>query len=77
MWMTLMVSTMTNQADGTVTSWPVHVIPIYDIKEHICTEDCWCSPTFLIIPRYGTEAVFMHHSADGREDFIEGRRQFS
>lgn len=50
----------------------LHVMPINDLKEHISSPECWCNPT--VDDEYvGT--LFIHHSADGREEFEEGRRQ--
>jgi hypothetical protein len=49
----------------------IHVIPLNDIREHWALPECWCKPT-LDDEYAGT--VYVHHSADGREDFEEGYR---
>lgn len=50
-----------------------HVIPLNDLREHELDKKCWCRPTEdLEYPE-----LYMHHSADGREAFEEGRRQTS
>lgn len=59
--------------DCTVTSWPVHVVPLYDTREHEVDMHCWCNPT-LDIDEDGSTDVFVHHSADGREAFEHGQR---
>jgi len=46
--------------DCTVTSWPVHVVPLYDTREHEIDMHCWCHPTL--------------DSDDGREAYEHGRR---
>lgn len=57
--------------DGTVTSWPVHVVPLFDLREHEIDMHCWCNPT---LDSDDGEAVFVHHSADGREAYEQGIR---
>lgn len=48
-----------------------HVIPEFDLFEHISTIECWCKPT-------NDRGVFIHHSKDCREilepDYQGGRR---
>jgi len=51
--------------DCTVTSWPVHVVPLYDTREHEIDMHCWCHPT--LDSDDGT-------TADGREAYEHGRR---
>ena len=41
-----------------------HVIPLNDLKEHECSEDCWCGPT---LDDESDGLVYVHHSLDGRE----------
>jgi hypothetical protein len=48
----------------------LHVIPLDDTRDHIPFPECWCCPT----PDDEYPEVLLHHSADGREDFEEGRR---
>lgn len=47
-----------------------HVIPLNDIREHDADIDCWCRPQ----QDDDTSTLYVHNSADGREDFEEGRR---
>jgi len=49
----------------------VHVIPLYDLKEHIPYPECWCHPT---ADDEEYPEILMHHAADGREDFEDGKR---
>jgi len=48
-----------------------HCVPCNDLKDHVIDDEgsCWCKPEFDT----GYE-VFIHNSADGREDYEEGRR---
>lgn len=48
----------------------VHVMPVEDLREHVCGDDCWCSPT-------DDEGVIIHNSMDGREFFERGERLMS
>lgn len=48
----------------------LHIIPLYDLREHTPYMSCWCHPS----PDDEEPRVMFHHSADGREDFEEGRR---
>lgn len=49
-----------------------HVVPSDDIKEHILKgKNCWCRPEM------NEDGVFIHNSADGREDFETGKRRLS
>lgn len=47
----------------------LHVLPVGDLIEHACTDDCLCGPTAGPVQRddgsYGWLVV--HHSLDGRE----------
>lgn len=45
----------------------IHVMPVNDLREHLCSKDCWCSPT-------EDEGVYVHHSLDGRELVEIGER---
>jgi hypothetical protein len=49
---------------------PYHVIPINDLREHECSEGCWCKP-------YDDEGVWVHNSMDGREIYETGERKMS
>lgn len=59
---------------GERTSWPMHIVPLGDLREHIAEEACWCHPTLDDGWEYGQEKIFVHHSMDGREQFEEGKR---
>lgn len=56
------------------TSWPMHIVPINDLREHEVDMHCWCHPTLDEGWEYGQEKVFVHHSMDGREAFENGER---
>lgn len=57
------------------TSWPVHIVPMNDIKDHVAEMECWCCPTLDDGDEWGYEKIFIHHSADGREAFETGARK--
>jgi hypothetical protein len=47
-------------------TWQVkrrHVVPLYDLREHEISADCWCRPR----KDDEDDGVFIHHSADRRE----------
>lgn len=48
----------------------LHVVPVNDTREHEALLECWCCPQ----QDDENEDVYIHRSADGREDFEEGRR---
>ena len=37
-----------------------NVIPLDDIKEHVPSNQCWCSPDY-------EDGIYIHHSMDNRE----------
>lgn len=45
-----------------------HVVPLKDLKEHKTSEHCWCEPEKV-------DGVWVHNSADGREEYEDGRRK--
>lgn len=45
----------------------LHVIPADDTKLHDGSTDCWCSP-------HDDEGVWVHNSADGREQYERKHR---
>ena len=47
---------------------PYHVCPLGDLKEHEISTKCWCEPELI-------EGVWVHNSADGREDYENGDRK--
>lgn len=61
---------LTRCDDGAECSENLHIIPLYDLKEHVADMSCWCHPS----PDDDEPMVKIHHSADGREAFEEGRR---
>lgn len=53
------------------TATGIHMIPVADIRQHTFSNNpcCWCNP------EYDAENdLYIHKSADGREDYEEGRR---
>jgi hypothetical protein len=48
---------------------PYHVIPLGDLIEHECSEDCPCGPEPQPVERDDGSMgwVLSHHSLDGRE----------
>lgn len=59
------------QPDRTLTSWPDHVVPIDDMREHILSIECWCRPRFLWEKEDGCMPFecIVHNSLDGRERY--------
>lgn len=49
-----------------------HVIPLYDMRRHQLTANCWCEPELDF-----EYMIAVHHSADGREKFETGERKVS
>ena len=47
-----------------------HVMPVDDIHDHDTAPDCWCNPDACEeVPCIeGTAQLFLHNSADRRED---------
>lgn len=47
----------------------VHVVPTYDLIDHIENEDCPCGPTAQPVEDENGSVswVMIHHSLDGRE----------
>lgn len=43
----------------------VHVVPLNDLREHLCAIDCWCKPT----ASEDEPRVIVHHAMDKREEF--------
>ena len=44
-----------------------HVVPLGDTREHVVKPECWCRPT-------EQGGVWIHRSADRREEYEEGRK---
>lgn len=63
-----------------LAGWPTdniwHIEPVNDLKPHDCSvnSQCWCDPAVEID---GDCVLVIHVSADGREDFENGRRKRS
>ena len=53
-----------------------HVIPEGDLREHTASSDCWCVPE-LDYDSDSCVSVWLHRSADGREAFESGEREYS
>jgi hypothetical protein len=49
-----------------------HVVPVDDIRQHICDKDqhCWCNPVYD-----AEHDIYVHNSADGREAYEDGLRK--
>jgi len=45
----------------------IHVIPVDDLKEHVCSANCQCKPRIEV---EGANLIYIHNSWDGRE-YIE------
>lgn len=58
-------------SDNEGAGYLFHCVPVADIREHVLDDDgtCWCEPDFD-----EDYEMFIHNSADGREDYEEGRR---
>lgn len=61
------------EKDGSPTTWPIHVVPLGDFREHTVNEPCWCNPTLDTGEEWGHDIVFVHHSMDKREEYEQGR----
>lgn len=48
----------------------VHVVPIGDTREHVCSKDCWCEPE----EDDEEPDIWLHNAADGRLAFETGER---
>lgn len=48
-----------------------HVIPIGDLKEHDCSEECWCEP----FEDDEEPNVIVHNALDDREGYEQGIRK--
>ena len=62
------------ERDGSVTTWPIHVVPLNDWREHTVDTPCWCNPTLDTGEKWDRDIVFVHHSMDKREEYEEGRK---
>jgi hypothetical protein len=51
----------------------LHIVPENDLREHDCTPDCWCRPTFDQ-GELDENDLYIHNSMDGREAFEIGER---
>lgn len=50
----------------------IHIVPLYDMRKHELTAECWCEPELDF-----EHLIATHHSADGREKFETGERKVS
>ena len=65
------MKTMSNKWINLVYEDICHVIPEKDIREHECSEECWCSP---LVDEEDGYIVYSHNSLDGREEYEYGRK---
>lgn len=50
----------------------IHVVPVDDLREHLCDLACWCKPR---TEDGGVDTyVVVHNSMDRREEYEEGRK---
>ncbi len=51
---------------------PLHCVPLDDTHPHTLDDEgsCWCEPVYD-----EDYSIYVHNSADGREDYEEGRRK--
>ncbi len=47
---------------------PWHVLPNNDLRDHIDTDECWCSPIEV------EDDVWVHRPLDGRDEYERGRK---
>ena len=47
---------------------PCHVVPLYDLREHLVHRDCWCKPR----PLEDEPSVWVHNALDQRERYESG-----
>lgn len=50
-----------------------HVVPRYDLRHHVLTENCWCKPELMQGDFEGR--IYVHNSLDGCEDYQTGKRK--
>lgn len=48
-----------------------HIVPLRDLREHELSIHCWCEPT----QDDEQETIWLHHAADGREQYEDGTRR--
>ena len=46
----------------------LHVVPLFDLREHESSSACWCKPT----EDEETPGLWVHHALDGREKYETG-----
>jgi hypothetical protein len=49
----------------------VHVVPVDDLRDHVCTAQCWCQPT----QDEEEPLLYVHHAMDQRELYETGERK--
>jgi len=55
----------------------LHVYPLDDLRQHETDgEDCWCEPSYQYEIGW-LDHILIHNSADGREAFERGEREYS
>ena len=45
-----------------------HITPVGDLREHVCSSDCWCNP----VQDEVHPNLFVHNSMDKRELYETG-----
>ena len=50
----------------------IHVLPVNDLREHLCSLTCWCHP----VEDTENECIVVHNAMDQREEYEEGRKCF-
>jgi hypothetical protein len=60
----------------------IHVVPMDDLRDHVCSRSCWCRPVDtdaddIDIEQAATRPVFVHRPMDERDSYIRdgGTRQ--
>lgn len=49
----------------------LHILPLFDLRDHWCSADCWCQPE-LEEGEEGGEDLLVHHALDQRERYESG-----
>jgi hypothetical protein len=52
----------------------LHVVPCNDLRDHVVDDEgsCWCEPAYD-----EEDNLYVHNSADGREQYEHGLRQLN
>lgn len=52
-----------------------HIIPGGDLRDHVTSDDCWCSPQLTDHPMAGLSC--QHKALDDREAYFSGVRKYN